>query len=219
VEDRSRWASYIALWLFALAFGWTEAATVVYLRATSPAVATSAVGVQFPFALITGRLLAAEIVREACTMLILGGVAWLAGRRRADRVGAFLFAFGVWDLVYYVALRLMTGWPDALSDPDILFLIPLPWVAPVWAPMLIAAVFVVAGSYLYWSPERTRRYSASDIVVLTASAAAVIGSFLVDWRSALASEASQSFRTWLYWIALLCGTGWFVRVERRRALP
>jgi hypothetical protein len=219
VDGRTRRASYIALWVFALAFGWMEAATVVYLRATSPTVANPVVGVQFPFVLISERLLAAEIVREACTMLILGAVAWLAARRWAGRVGAFLFVFGVWDLVYYVVLRLISGWPGALTNPDILFLIPSPWIAPVWAPALIAAIFVAAGSYLYWNDERARQYTPGDVAMLIVSAAAIIGSFLVEWRAVLGGEALRDFRPWLYWIALALGAGWFVRVERRGVLP
>jgi len=195
-----------------------EAATVVYLRATSPSVPGPFAGVQFPFVLISERLLAAEVVREAATMVVLGAVAWLAGRRRADRVGAFLFAFGVWDLAYYLVLRLISGWPNSLTDPDILFLIPWPWVGPVWAPMLVAAIFVAAGSYLYWSPDQGRRYSASDVALLTISAAAIVASFLVDWSAATAGELPQDFRPGLYWIALVLGTGWFVHIERRRAL-
>jgi hypothetical protein len=219
MEGRARLAPYIALWVFALAFGWMEAATVVYLRATSSAVPTSAVGVQFPFVLISERLLAAEIVREACTMLILAAVAWLAARGRASRVGAFLLVFGAWDLVYYVVLRLISGWPDALTNPDILFLIPSPWIAPVWAPAVIAAIFVAAGSYLYWSDERARQYTLGDVAVLIVSAGAIVGSFLVEWRAVRAGETLRDFRPWLYWIALALGTGWFVRAERRRVLP
>ena len=69
MDSRRRQASYIAMWVFAITFGWMEAATVVYLRATSPAVANSAVGTQFPAVLVSNRLVAVEIIREACTIL------------------------------------------------------------------------------------------------------------------------------------------------------
>jgi hypothetical protein len=217
MDRRRRQASYIAMWIFAITFGWIEAATVVYLRATSPAVANSAIGTQFPAVLISNRLIAVEIVREACTILVLGVVAWLASRRWTDRLGAFLLTFGVWDLTYYVVLRLISGWPDALTNRDILFLIPVPWIAPVWAPAIVAAIFAAAGSHLYWTAQRPRPYTVSDSLVLLAAAGGVVTSFLVDWRGVLVSQP-RDFRQWLFWIALTGGAAWFVQVERRQRL-
>lgn len=217
MDSRRRQASYIAMWVFAIAFGWMEAATVVYLRATSPAVGNSAVGTQFPAVLISNRLVAVEIIREACTILILAVVAWLASRRWTDRLGAFLLTFGVWDLTYYAVLRLISGWPDALTNRDILFLIPVPWIGPVWAPVIVATIFVAVGSYLYWTAQRSQPYTMRDGLVLLAAAGGVGISFLVNWPDVLASRP-QDFRQWLYWLALTGGTSWFVYVERRRRL-
>jgi hypothetical protein len=118
------------MWVFAIAFGWMEAATVVYLRATSPTVVSSAIGTQFP-------------------------AGW------TDRFGAFLLTFGAWDLTYYVVLRLISGWPDALTNRHILFLIPAPWIGPLWAPVMVATIFVAVGSYLYWAAQRSRPYTAA----------------------------------------------------------
>lgn len=156
-------------------------------------------------------------MREACTILILGVVAWLASRRWTDRLGAFLLTFGVWDLTYYVVLRLISGWPDALTNRDILFLIPVPWIGPVWAPVIVATIFVAVGSYLYWTAQRQRPYTVSDGLVLLSAAGGVVISFLVNWRDVLVSRP-QDFRQWLYWLALTGGTSWFVYVERRRRL-
>jgi hypothetical protein len=55
-------------------------------------------------------------------------------------------AFGVWDIFYYVFLKLMCGWPKSLADWDILFLVPLPWWGPVWAPVSIAALMILWGT-------------------------------------------------------------------------
>ena len=39
------------------------------------------------------------------------------------------------------------GWPRSVFDWDILFLIPLPWWGPVLAPVLIASLMVVGGTW------------------------------------------------------------------------
>lgn len=216
--NREKQASYIALWVFALAFGWIEAAAVMYLRQTSPQAPATVAFVQFPLMLIPPHMVSVEIVREACTLLLLGAAAWLSARRWADRIGAFLLTFGVWDLVYYAVLRLVVGWPRALTNWDILFLIPLPWIAPVWAPVTLAAIFVVTGSYLFWTARKPRHYAARDVAIELAAAGTIVAAFLVEWRVVFATEVPQHFPHWLYWAGVILGTAWFVRAERRKVL-
>jgi hypothetical protein len=85
-----------------------------------------------------------EVCREACTIVMLAAVGWLAGRNLATRFGFFIAAFGVWDILYYVGLYLASGWPSSLLEWDCLFLIPCPWYGPVLAPVLISIEFVVS---------------------------------------------------------------------------
>lgn len=87
-----------------------------------------------------GSYIPMEIGREIATIVMLVAVGWLAGRRRSDRLAYGLFAFGLWDIWYYIWLRLLIHWPVSLFDWDILFLIPLRWWGPVLSPMLIAAL-------------------------------------------------------------------------------
>lgn len=122
-------ARFAALTVFALAFGVEEAIVVVYLRHLPS------------FATLAYRL---EIVREFCTLLVIGGVAYLAAPSAALRARAFAFAFGVWDIVYYLGLWQFSGFPR-LTDYDVLFLIPVPWIAPVWAPVCFALSLVLIG--------------------------------------------------------------------------
>ena len=44
---------------------------------------------------------------------MLAAVAVLAGRGFWHGVAAFFVAFTVWDLTYYLFLRVLTGWPRA----------------------------------------------------------------------------------------------------------
>jgi hypothetical protein len=91
------------------------------------------------------RRLAIEIGREAATMLMLGAVALAVAHNFPEWMAAFAIEFGVWDISFYAFLKLMIHWPESLNTWDILFLIPLPWVGPVWAPVLVALTMIVCG--------------------------------------------------------------------------
>jgi hypothetical protein len=217
-----RRVAYVSLWVLALAFGVIEAAAVVYLREIYLREATlrgpaDFAGLHITLVSLPTDLVSLEMVREACTIALLGAVAWLAGRRVADRFGAFLLAFGIWDVSYYGALKLASDWPESLGTWDILFLIPLPWVAPVWAPMTVATLFAMAGSYLYWTPERQRRYHWLDVAVLVTSVLLTLAAFLVETRAVIDHRVPERFPAWLFWAGVLLGSGWFLRVEGRAA--
>jgi hypothetical protein len=143
------------VWLgvFGAAFGYLEAAVVVYLRAIA-----YPEGFYFPLKTIPPFILAAEVGREAATLAMLAAVALAVGGPRLLKLSRFLFCFGLWDIFYYAGLKVLLGWPMSLLTWDILFLIPVPWSAPVLAPALIAAFFVVAGAYGVARRGRVRTY-------------------------------------------------------------
>jgi hypothetical protein len=80
-------------------------------------------------------------------MVMLFAVGFLAGRTWRARIGYAVIAFGVWDIFYYVFLKLMCGWPHSLLDWDVLFLLPLPWWGPVLAPVLISLLMILWGTF------------------------------------------------------------------------
>jgi hypothetical protein len=223
MANEERRAAYGGVWVLALVFGWIEASVVVYLREISVRegalhATTYLPNLQITLASLPGRLVALEMAREACTLVLLVAVGWLAGRRSADRIGAFVAAFGIWDLTYYTGLRLVSGWPDSISTWDILFLIPSPWVAPVWAPVTVATLFVLAGSYLFWTADRDRRYRWTDVGVLLVSACLTVAAFLVGSTAVIDHRVPEQFPIWLFWSGVALGTAWFVGVERRAVL-
>jgi hypothetical protein len=87
-----------------------------------------------------------ELAREAATLMMLFAGGLLAGKTWRSRWGYAAVAFGVWDVFYYVFLKIITGWPHALADWDILFLLPLPWWGPVISPVLIALMMIAWGT-------------------------------------------------------------------------
>ena len=126
---------------FAFSMAYLEAAVVVYLRRLF--------GVVEPWrdaGIFDPSLAAVEIGREAATLAMLITLGWACGRNLQSRLGFALFAFGVWDIFYYVWLKVLLGWPASILTPDILFLIPLPWWGPVITPVLIALLMAAAGA-------------------------------------------------------------------------
>ncbi|MFH1062114.1 MAG: hypothetical protein V1747_04420 [Candidatus Omnitrophota bacterium] len=57
--------------------------------------------------------------------MILFSSSYLFGKDFRTRLAYFLTIFAVWDIFYYVWLKLLLGWPRSIFDWDILFLIPL----------------------------------------------------------------------------------------------
>ena len=141
MNEKIRWLLVI---VFATAMAWVEAAVVFYLRVFINRVQPYQLN-PLPYSVGVGQ---AELMREAATMLMLGCVGWLAGSNRRSRFGYFMLAFGVWDILYYLFLVILTGWPESLLDWDILFLIPVPWWSPVLAPVSIAVLMGFTGSMI-----------------------------------------------------------------------
>lgn len=154
----------MALLAFSLAFAFVEAAVVVYIR-NLPG---GGLGYEFndyqtilnlrAIAFIVPKsglidishLKIVEIIREFSTIIMLLSVAFLAGQNVKQKIGAFLLAFSLWDIFYYVFLRLMLGWPKTLTDLDVYFLIPIPWIGPVITPLVISTVLAFIGLKLFF---------------------------------------------------------------------
>jgi len=143
--------------LFAIGFGFVEAAVVVYLRAavgllegyggTLSDVARLSSQV-YQQAQILGELprslFTIELIREAATMVMLASVAFIAAHRIKERVAMFLWAFAIWDIVYYIGLWATVRWPSSFTTPDVLFLFPVPWLSQVWFPITVSALTIFA---------------------------------------------------------------------------
>ena len=139
LRERARWSGVV---VFAIAMAWFEAACVYYLRVMVDRIDPYQAN---PLPL-HGAIGQVELVREAATLVMLATLGMLVGRTGHARLGYTAIAFGVWDIFYYVFLRMMTDWPRSLFDWDILFLLPLPWWGPVIAPVLIALLMIVGGT-------------------------------------------------------------------------
>ena len=166
----------------AIAFAFVESSVVVYLRALYyPA------GFQFPLHAMSAQHLTIETVREIATIIMLITLAMLAGTSRWSRFAFFLIAFGIWDVFYYVWLKLLLNWPASLIDWDILFLVPLPWIGPVFSPLTVSFIFIAWGIVVLRRDVRSPSFSPSKLSWTAAclGTALILFAFLKDLNATL----------------------------------
>lgn len=141
-STKRTWSRWLVVVAYAVAMAWVESAVVFYLRKY-----IDRINPYQPNPLpVIGELGPVELVREFATMIMLLTVGVLAGKTWRARWGYAAIAFGVWDIFYYVFLRVICAWPETLLDWDVLFLIPLPWWGPVLAPVLISLLMIGWGT-------------------------------------------------------------------------
>ena len=133
--------------IFGIAMAHFEGVVVVYLR--------KALGLldsdsnkeslkEFP-----KRYLHIEMSREAATIIMLVVIALLTGSTWIEKGIFFLWTFAFWDLFYYASLYILIRWPPNMKTIDVLFLIPKPWIAPVWFPIGVSSLTIIAIALLY----------------------------------------------------------------------
>src|SRR4249920_103864 len=154
------WKNWLLVVVFAAGMAWVEAACVYYLRAMVDRLEPYQAN-PLPMHGVLGPV---ELVREAATLVMLLAVGGIAGRTRTTRLGYTAIAFGIWDIFYYVFLKIIYDWPKSLFDWDILFLIPLPWWGPVIAPVSIALLMIAWGTATTQVADRSRTSSPPWIV-------------------------------------------------------
>jgi hypothetical protein len=136
----------LLLAIFGIAMAHLEGVVVVYLR--------KALGMldsesnkesieKFP-----KRYLNIEMTREAATIIMLVIIAYLTGGSWIEKGVFFLWTFAFWDLFYYLSLYILIKWPPKFTTIDVLFLIPKPWIAPVWFPIGVSGLTILIISIL-----------------------------------------------------------------------
>ena len=165
----------IWLTLFSIAMAHVEAALVVHLRTIYYADNPLEI---FPLAILSQRDLNIELAREVATVVMILSVALLAEKGFIRVFAAFVYVFGLWDICYYISLKLMIGWPQSWMEWDVLFLIPWPWFGPWIAPALIALMFVVWGGWTLYQKTQPR-FAWDSTILFMLGAALALATFLL----------------------------------------
>ena len=213
MSGRARLAGSV---VFGATMGFFEAAVVVYLRRLWE------IGeIDVASASISNRLILTEVLREAASLVMIGSVAWLAGRRGVERLAHAAVIFGIWDLLYYAYLRLLIGWPAAVLDWDVLFLIPRPWVGPVLAPVLVSVALVAGGTTIVLREEGARPvYPGRRAWALgIAGGCVVVASFLVPTVPRSVTDVPSGFSWTLFALGLATALAGLLDTLRRETEP
>jgi hypothetical protein len=209
-KRRSWKIATLVLLVFGVAFGYVEAAVVVYLRNLSEPVRVSYYPSTTPadlFPILTPRelrtadhgrlwqLLHVEIPREAATLVMLAAVAFIVATNGMQRLAAFVIAFGIWDISFYGFLKVLIGWPASLLTWDLLFLLPVPWSGPVLAPVLVSCA-MIGGGIIVLEREaagRAVRLGALDWTGIFLGAFIIVASFTWDYRDLLSGRMPHPY--------------------------
>jgi hypothetical protein len=175
---------------FGIAMAYLESTIVVYLRRLYY---HDRGGFDFPLVIIDTPTLLLELGREACTIVMLATVGIAAGRTKVGKLAFFLFLFGVWDIFYYVWLKVFLDWPASLLTWDVLFLIPVPWVGPVIAPVSVACTMIGMAFVLLQLEARGPVVPAGKMLWITQVGAAliIIYSFTMDVMPLLDAQGAR----------------------------
>lgn len=177
MQYESKRKFYILL-TFAIAMGFLEAIVVVYLREQY-----YPDGFSFPLKLIPAHTYFVEIIREITTIVMLITIGLLAGKNKIQKFAFFLFVFGIWDIAYYLGLKLFLNWPASFLTWDLLFLIPIPWVGPVLAPV-ICSVGMALISLLFVSLEdngASIKFTVKEIIIMTVGVFIIFETYIHDY--------------------------------------
>lgn len=222
----------VALFLFGIAFGYLEAAVVSYLRllheparlryyphrAASELFPLLTVGQLRESGAQQAKLLVTEIGREAATLIMLAAIALAVARNAGQWAAAFVIAFGVWDISFYAFLKVLLDWPASLWTWDILFLLPVPWVGPVLAPVLVSVIMTIAGVWHLRAEARggARLIGPAHWAGILAGAAVIVFAFAMDYRNVLSAAMPNPFHWTIFGAGLLLGTASYAHAALRR---
>ena len=196
----------LMLSLYAVAMALLEAVVVVYLRQLHYADNPLEI---FPLKFLDSYDGAVELSREAATVAMILAVALLAERTSRTRMfAAFVFVFGLWDIFYYVWLKVLMDWPQSWWEWDVLFLIPTVWLGPWISPVLIALLFTTWGAATL-STHRAIALTPGALLVFVFGASLSLAAFLQPALEVLRKGGMAALSRYtpgeFWWWLFLCG--------------
>jgi len=199
--------------VFGIALGYFEAAVVVYLRTIF-----YPDGFTFPLSNfgqtdLWKQLLVTEVGREAASIVLIFTAARLFGQTTRQRFAFFMVIFAVWDIFYYIWLRVLVGWPESIMDWDILFLIPVAWASPVLAPVIVSVILLVFAAIILYRDVRDNvpKVTFFDWLRFVIAGLIVVLSFCVASRGITESNFKSHFSWPVFTLGVILASAVFFK--------
>ncbi len=191
---------FLIVVILSIAFAYIESAVVVYLRAIF-----HPDGFAFPLTTFGldprwRPLLLTEIGREAATIVLIAAGCCLAGRNRRQRFAYFMVIFAVWDIFYYIWLKVLLDWPAGIMDWDILFLIPVTWASPVIYPVLVSITMLTFAALIvkYDYTKKPIKATLLDWTGFALACVIIVVSFCLGGRRITQPDYAECFSPALF---------------------
>lgn len=181
--------TFVLLGIFGMSMGFLEAIVVVYLRQIY-----YPQGFDFPLSPFSSEMLSVEWLREITTIIMLVTIAIIAGKNYLQRVSCFFYSFAIWDIFYYIGLKLLLNWPPSFLTWDILFLIPVIWVGPVLAPIICSLTMILFSGCIVYLQERdyTVKIKSFEWGLMLLGALMIFSTFIWDYSRIIIQEGLLS---------------------------
>ncbi|MBI2449811.1 hypothetical protein HYV49_05965 [Candidatus Pacearchaeota archaeon] len=175
---KESWKKLAIVGIFAAAMAFLEAVIVVYLRKIY-----YPQGFNFPLTAIETWVLNVEWVREFFTIVMLICIGLLAGKTFYEKFSYFLYNFAMWDIFYYIWIKVILNWPTSLLTWDLLFLIPWPWAAPVITPIIYSVSITILALCIIHCKDKNYKIklSKTEWTLFIVGSAIILYTFLYDY--------------------------------------
>jgi hypothetical protein len=193
----------IGLTSFSIAAGFVESAIVIYLRKIYyPS------GFHFPLVPFDSGIAMIEFLREFATIVMLLSIGIITGKNILQKFAYSIFSFALWDLFYYLFLKILIGWPESFITWDILFLIPVPWIGPVIAPCIVSVTLLIFSCYIIYFEGKgyKTKFKSIERLLIIIGPLFILTSFVWDYMMNIGSYATSEiskyiptmFNWWLF---------------------
>jgi hypothetical protein len=101
----------------------------------------------------------------------------------------------------------LLGWPESIMTWDVLFLIPVPWVAPVLAPAIVSITITGTGLLALARPVRVLSVHWAAMIL---GGVLILMSFMWDYQNLIAGGLPRPFAWKLFGAGELAGLAAFL---------